>query len=328
MNTTNERWISLIDFPDAILGSIAEHLRLVDLQHLCTCCRTLRRRSDELWSQRQAVGINSHAEMTIFVRIALNRPLTRLRRLDCGPFASDEVLQKMIDARIPSLQAIYMVESLNISDTGLHSLSFARACAESLEEIDITYCQNTSYAGTFCVRDNFPNLRLIRRQPKWMDGRYETPFPNDGLHTYYADGSFEFERQTQSCGFVVRVCKWYEANPYFVFDKLQYSNPGLPPFFPADARFFYRPGVSLLRLDESEVLVGQKLRGLNPPKDYPRSEHAQLLPEVKASIYFTRSGTLLSEDDPEHFRYFMVSRMRVFPLLTTMPPYVLSRELL
>lgn len=310
----------LSEFPDAILGSIAAYLDIVDLQRLCTSCGGLRRRRNLLWGMIDAIEIRTQTELTVLENLALKRKLAHMHTLTPGIHASDELLQKLIDATLPNLRTIAMVGSLQVTDRGLHSLSFVESFVDTLETIDITYCHGTSYAGTFCLRDKFgPNL-LIRRLPQWMVGSFETPFDNDGLHTYYADGSFEFEREEQSCGYVMHVDKWYQANPNFVFDKLQYSNFEIPEFFPSSARFFYRPGVSLLRLNENEVLVGQTLMGLQPPLDYPRREHAHLLPQAGSSVYFGRTGQVISEDDNQTRRYYMVSRMRVFPLSRLMPP--------
>jgi len=68
-----------------------------------------------------------------------------------------------------------------------------------------------------------PRLRLLRRQPEWMDGTFLTPWGEEHNllrgrrvsratadlvddasqeHTYYADGSFQFSRASESRGWV------------------------------------------------------------------------------------------------------------------------------
>ena len=309
----------LINLPDGILSSIFDFLNLVDCQRWSTTCRALRARGDAWRALLQTVQIASRPEATVLGHVYIAH-MTQLVHLNLANYATDEILLRIAgSSELQHLRSLSMVGSLGISDRGLEHLSTGRSFAECIQSIDITYCHNTTYAATFSLRDNFHNLRLLRRQPVWMDGSFETPFQNDGLHTYYADGSFQFEREQQSSGYVMHVEPWNdEVNPYCVFDKLQYSNSDLPNFLPPWARFFYRPGVSLLRITETEVLVGQTLRGLRPPRDYPRPEQVSLLPQPKMSVHLNRQGDVAADDDPD--RHYLISRMRVFPLSSIMPP--------
>lgn len=326
----------LVELPDAMWVAILDHLSLVDVQHvLGSTGRRLRTRwHQSLCALLQTIRIQSVPEALMFRHVFLPLSLTNLCQLDLGSYGTYEILLQVANDTLPRLQSISMVGSLGVTDNGLNALSGSQSFFETLQYIDITFCHNTSYAGTFCLRDNFPNLKVLRRQPEWMDGCFETPFENDGLHTYYADGSFQFERQQQSTGYVMHLDQWYNANPYFVFDKLQYSNFEMPGFWPGWARFFYRPGVSLLRLNDGEVLVGQTLRGLRPPRDYPRPEHVQLLPEAKSSVFLTRDGQVTAtpqEQQPddnsvENRPHYLISRMRVYPLPTLMPPDALVEK--
>ena len=192
--------------------------------------------------------------------------------------------------------------------------------------MNITYCSETTYGGIFPLRDAFPGI-VIRRQPSWMDGRFVTPFDNDGIHTYWCDGSFLFERSQQSCGHVCTLHQWSATNPNHVGDTLQYTHFVPPPGWPDWSRYCYRPGVSLLRLEsenegeetERHILVGQRLYGMRPPENYPRKEHKDVVP-MSASRYFSQDGKLLEDDHAIEARHVMVSRMRVLPLLQLMPP--------
>jgi hypothetical protein len=97
--------------------------------------------------------------------------------------------------------------SKHVTDLGLGFLGQS-TCCESLESIDITFYVNTTYEGTLALRNSnrLPNLRVIRRQPIWLDGHFETPFEEEDrreLHTYHVDGSFNFRyRDVMSHGFV------------------------------------------------------------------------------------------------------------------------------
>ena len=133
-------------------------------------------------------------------------------------------------------------------------------------------------------------------------------------------------RETQSAGYILQVQPWSDDNPDFVFTKLQYNNFEPPQNWPPWTRFFYRPGVSLLRISNTDVLVGQCLKGLKPPPSFPKPEHEHLLVEPKTSKWFDRDGSLLADNHDFAQRHFMVSRMRVFPLKTLMPPTQLVKK--
>mmetsp|Transcript_22248 Transcript_22248/g.39125 ORF Transcript_22248/g.39125 Transcript_22248/m.39125 type:complete len:339 (+) Transcript_22248:1-1017(+) len=153
-----------------------------------------------------------------------------------------------------------------------HRLSSLHA----LEYIDMTFCRSTTFSGTFWLRDGLRNLRCIRRQPKWMDGHFHTPFGSEHnveIHTYWPDGTFQFTRNEQSNGFVSDLYAWkgdgnggidepsgstsqefYESVD-FVGDKLQYNNSSLPHPLPIFTQYAYRPGVSLMKLPPEYEVV-------------------------------------------------------------------------
>lgn len=144
----------------------------------------------------------------------------------------------------PNLQNLRLRSCDQVSDFGLDCISRSKAAANSLQVIDIAFCRHTSYAGAFCLRNRrrVPHLRILRRQPEWLDGRFETPFGggNNGstdsggggggeIHTYYCDGSFQFNRDSQSNGFVSQL---YPLDENFLGDKLQYNNFRAPLGWP------------------------------------------------------------------------------------------------
>jgi hypothetical protein len=83
------------------------------------------------------------------------------------------------------------------------------ARCRTLRYIDITECSSISFYATILLREKLlhPEL-IIRRIPKWMEGHYDTMFPDDGIHTYYADGTFLFNRSSSNCGYVCDLWKW------------------------------------------------------------------------------------------------------------------------
>jgi hypothetical protein len=122
----------------------------------------------------------------------------------------------------------------------------------------------------------------------------------------------------------------------FVGDKLQYNNFAAPLGWPEWTRYCYRPGVSLLRLEDEEellvvvptsssdghptttynedgrhkpppqkvmiksVLVSQHLRGLRPPRERDLMERAKSIVKLGESKYFDkRDGSLLPDDDDD-----------------------------
>lgn len=365
---------SLLQLPDPVLAIVLEHLSFAD-RHAVTrsLCRSLRadeQRCRHLDSLIRRVAVAVPGERDAFQSCYLHRA-TNLLELDLGAHCTDDFLFSLAatspsgaaavgvtaeNCPLPNLRSISMVSSGGVTDQGLIALSQGgSARSQNLQYVNLTFCHKTTYQGTFCLRDSLTNLKVIRRQPEWVDGRYETPFEDDGLHTYYADGTFEFERSNQSRGFVVEIEQWSNASynsQYFLRDKLQYSNFEAPPRWPDWAKYCYRPGVSLLRInnddiddagntgnEKNDVLVAQTLRGIKPPPNYPRPEHVQILRKPKTTCHFDRDGNLLLPDEGgddhdrghdgedhqqqqqrDSRRHFMVSRMRVFPLQTLMPP--------
>ena len=93
-----------------------------------------------------------------------------------------------------------------------------------------------------------------------MDGRFETPFANDGVHTYWPDGSFQYEREQASRGFLRHVRRIVHNNDennnhhhQRVQTKVQYTNFDPPNgAWPEWARHVYRPGVSLLWREDDD----------------------------------------------------------------------------
>mmetsp|Transcript_11033 Transcript_11033/g.18302 ORF Transcript_11033/g.18302 Transcript_11033/m.18302 type:complete len:356 (+) Transcript_11033:141-1208(+) len=313
--------------PETVLGVIFDYLALDERLQTFMVCRSLAQIRPSLDRHVHCIQVISPMHQSILLQQPeLLQSWCNLLELDLREYATDGLLTSLggDESTLPRLARLHMVSSMGITDGGLHCLSANRT--RRLELIDITYCSQTTYGGAFPLRDAYPGV-VIRRQPSWMDGRFVTPFDNDGIHTYWCDGSFLFDRDQQSCGHICTLNQWSSSNPNHVGDKLQYTNFVPPPGWPDWSRFCYRPGVSLLRLegdneeDETErhILVGQRLYGMRPPEQYPKEEHKDLIP-MAASRYFSRDGKLLGDEHAIELRHVMVSRMKVLPLLQLMPP--------
>lgn len=178
-----------------------------------------------------------------------------LHTLDLGPYCSDAFLQIFSctfqhTTVLPNVQHLAMARSEQVTDHGLAALS--QHPTLHLVSLDITFCSKTTYQGTLCVRDRYQaTLQVLRRQPVWLDGQFQTPFRRDPSttrttsisnyhpasamtgreeadlyeqHTYYPDGTFSFTRPTQSRGYVTQVVEWTPNTPTTVEDRDEHDN--------------------------------------------------------------------------------------------------------
>jgi len=372
--------------PEEVWCGVLDYLTLRERRCVMASCVTL-------WKGRSQWDITLMQTHTVHEAVESTLPPSIWQGLggaciiicNMGPHATDEFL-KHCGTVFPSLQHLQMVNSQTITDKGLWDLSLTTTTTHPLKSLDITYCRNTTYGGTFCLRKD-PSQQdtssnhgiLIRRQPSCLDGRFVTPF-QDGregqeIHTYWADGSFSFERTSQSEGFVCDLWPWsddvndstamgisatYRKNDHtnendyhyenkedphqhhghlFLGDKLQFNNVRVPPSWPDHSALFFRPGVSLLLCNddrgERSIWVSQCLHGCLPPRNFPKRHHTALVP-LGQSAYFSREGDILWNNHSSHEnggnddnhneetwrsrRFFLLSRMRVLPLSSPMPP--------
>lgn len=142
----------------------------------------------------------------------------------------------------------------------------------------------------------------------------------------------------------MKLESWNDDETYLA-DKLQYTNFEPPLGWPSWTRYSYRPGVCLLKLDDAQrsgsndndaassqrtVLVGQRLGGMRPPRILEMMQENASTIRVGESCYFNaQSGERLAErprpgDDAN--RSVMISKMRVEPLPTLLPPEDIVRE--
>jgi len=314
MNEDNHHQNNItVMLPDALVAHALEWLPFSDRRRYFSCSHALVRSCRDYESLLQSLVLSRPPPLSVLEN------LTNLHTLNMGEWATDDFLRNLSSiTAAPNLKHLFMTRSMHITDAGLEFLTRNPLRCQTLETIDITYCRNTTYAGTFPLRDKLTALKLLRRQPQWMDGTYETPFENDSLHTYWADGTFYFLRDNLKSGYVCDYFLWDSTNENRVGDKLQYNNLDLAEVLPVEFRQVFRPGVSLLRLpQEQAVLVAQTLRGMYPPKDYPTLEQKDLVP-MGESIYLDVVGNVTND---EEMRHTMLSRIPMRPLESLMPPW-------
>jgi len=133
-------------------------------------------------------------------------PLQKLctLRLPGSPDRSSHLVDDhlaILGEQLPSLEVLDLQGQPQLTNRGVRQL--ASGClGQSLTELDLTYCPLLGYAVVLHMRSHCARLRLVRRLPRWMVGWATTP--NGERHTYYADGSFQFSRDTESTGWVAQ----------------------------------------------------------------------------------------------------------------------------
>ena len=234
--------------PFEVLEELVGFLHFVERRRLLGLSKTLYKMRPRLDSKTRTL-VFSHKEGR---RLILDQPFqsatrinhifgvelsTALVSLTLDECANDGFLQvALVELELfPNMQSLRLRSCDMVSDFGLDCISRSVAAVDALQVVDITFCHQTTYGGTFCLRDRVNNLKILRRQPEWLDGRFETPFgaasasasANGGhssggeIHTYYCDGAFQFNRDSQSNGFVTVLFPWDDD---FLGDKLQYNN--------------------------------------------------------------------------------------------------------
>lgn len=167
--STSSTVLQIVSLPETLLGEILEWLDLANRRQLMVTCSTLWSLRSSLEQQCLTLRLTSRTDLKIF---ATTNNWKNLLHLDFGNLCCDSILSSSSLGSMSSLQKISMISSLKVTDFGLAALAaiFGEEDGQQLSEVDITFCRNTTYMGTFPIRDRFPNI-LIRRQPDWMTGR-------------------------------------------------------------------------------------------------------------------------------------------------------------
>jgi hypothetical protein len=253
---------------------------------------------------------------------------------------------------LPQLQTLSLVNSPHVTSVGIATLGTDANRCRNLQTLDITSCNNVRYGITLELRRQLQHANLvIRRQPVWMDGHFHTPYENDGVHTYWADGSFSFQRDDFNCGFVLQLWQWPSIPAVPISYECYGNRLQFCKFFPglrSEPFTRYRPGVSLVQepLENDHSLATDTMNTGAANVDGARSNAitATGLPRTIVVFQSERDAPppsawptpipdcLSSAPVGETKRYdeLMVTRMAVTPFLDTercMPPIHLVQEI-
>ena len=256
---------SLLDLGTDILPRVILSCSHVDWARLAPVCRALRAHV------AHARAACSHAEPST---LQLTLPIL-YRPLGQGVLSCVLGLQSLVlsgqagidDAQLQSLTVLQQLNSLDVAATDITSRGLRSLHSlQRLAELDITFCPIVSYAAVLDLRQHCPNLKLIRRQPKWLDGHFETPWGE--VHSYYPCGAFSFSRDVESKGWVAQLknCGEYLEDRLIFVDQHRQQ--------PNDFTYNGRIGVLLKRLhschgEQHQVLVLQSLDNYEPPSTWP-----------------------------------------------------------
>jgi len=108
-------------------------------------------------------------------------PNLRELRLPCTPITDQDL--EIVSNLLPKLAVLDLSECQAVTNRGVRCLM---AGCPLMEELIVTYCELIGYSAMLVARHRWPRLRILRRQPEWMDGSFVTPWGE--THTYYADG--------------------------------------------------------------------------------------------------------------------------------------------
>jgi hypothetical protein len=139
-----------------------------------------------------------------------------------------------------------------------------------------------------------------------IDGHYICPWGE--VHTYYPDGSFMFDRDSENEGYV----RYYEEREDHVADSLQYINRDMW----VNVSTFH-PGVVIKYVNDEEVLVVQNRFHAAAPETFPDDDDMKTIETLAVGQCITFSDQLL------------ISRMKKTPLSPEelFPPHDLLRRI-
>ena len=181
----------LVDLGSDVLAQVTNSLTHLDWARLAQVCRVFHSAVDDARSRCNHANVDTLQLSSPFIlsytlgQCALRSTLN-LHSLVLRGIAID-------DSQLDSLTHLKQLQILNIASTDVTSLGLRCLWSlQSINELDLTFCPYVSYNSVLELRQHCPNLKLIRRQPKWLDGVFVTPWGE--IHTYYPCGAFSFTR--------------------------------------------------------------------------------------------------------------------------------------
>ncbi|KAL3904701.1 MAG: hypothetical protein SGPRY_011189, partial [Prymnesium sp.] len=167
----------LLELPDALLAEVLS-CGMADWTEAAAVCHAFRSLVTRLRLACTAVnqstlGLYAGANTAIglntvhSLRLLPNLCTLQLRKLPL----SDEFVAAVAKS-CPKLTTLDFSGCSKLSDFGISYL----CQLNRLESLDVTYCGLVSYSSVVLLRDRFPNILEIRRQPAWLDGLFQTPW--------------------------------------------------------------------------------------------------------------------------------------------------------
>lgn len=207
---------------------ILEYLRLCDQAQLSASSMTIRKHVIDYWSSMKSfnelsASIFSSSSEVLTGQSSLSpaaqlRYMINLREIDFSSSPESSVFELLqgdyiltvLGQHCKLLEVINLARSKSITNTGLQEI--ADGCP-NLSFVDITFCPLTNYGSILILRGDpgpevetfTPRSVVVRRQLPWQDGHFHCPWEPPEIHTYYPCGTFEFSREMESKGWVVRI---------------------------------------------------------------------------------------------------------------------------
>jgi len=227
--TTGEDPPQLLDLPEELLPAALAACRSVELAHAAGACKALRCAVATVRAAHRSVSLDwlchEHLRRRTVSHFGIGKSSWCVRMRDtlgyqdmAFPSTLHQALQPLTGLTELSLRglrgvheaatrALTSAKHLRVLDLAQTTVSTRGVVALKelpfLETLDLTYCALVSYAAVLELRAASPSVRLIRRQPSWMDGTFDTPWGEK--HTYWPDGSFCFDRVGTAKGWVAQL---------------------------------------------------------------------------------------------------------------------------
>jgi hypothetical protein len=122
----------------------------------------------------------------------------------------DDTVLCSIAEGCPLLSSMNLAKS-SITDDGVRALSNSR-CASKLHNVVIICCENTTYLSALLLYAAGGEKLLVWRIPQRCSGIYHCPWGEQ--HVYYSDGSFDYQRDDLTVGWVSHVADHGDESRY------------------------------------------------------------------------------------------------------------------
>mmetsp|Transcript_34618 Transcript_34618/g.108716 ORF Transcript_34618/g.108716 Transcript_34618/m.108716 type:complete len:259 (+) Transcript_34618:81-857(+) len=210
--------MELLDLSPDLLALLLAHCTHTDWAHCACTCAALR---SAVGDQREcclSATELSLGKLPLLLCPSL-RQLSSLRELRLRWVPIGDAHLSAV-AGLPQLSLLDLTGAARVTNNGVR---LVLAGCPAIEELHLTFCECVGYVVVLEAMRRCPRLRLLRRQPEWMDGTFLTPWGEE--HTYYADGSFQFSRASESRGWVCQ-CRPLPsaASSDVVEDRLLYTD--------------------------------------------------------------------------------------------------------